>query len=82
MHQYDHTPKSKKKQRKVVPVDKRRCRDDCEPGDVVLYDDGRRAIVTSRLAGSVFGRYLDGEEAGEFCELDDAPLVLETKGTG
>lgn len=73
-----HGPSGKEEKRKtkIVPVGKRRLVRDCEPGDVVLFADGRRAVVTAWLNGGSMGRWLDDADGeGEMTSLDsDAPI--------
>ena len=62
-----------KSKRNSVPQEKRVTIDLCESGDIAELRDGRRCVVTSRLNGGPFGRWLsaDGTE-GEFVPIPGA----------
>jgi len=59
---------------KAVPVLERAKLGDCELGDRVTFEDGREAVLSARIAGAPFGRFVvDGEESafqGIGCDTD------------
>ena len=54
------------------PIPQRKRVSDCDYGDLVELADGRRALVTGSITGSMYGRFLgpDGKE-GPFERLPD-----------
>lgn len=47
----------------------------CAYGDVVVYADGRVALVAAFISGSAFGRWIEGgREVGDLVVLPDEPI--------
>jgi hypothetical protein len=51
---------------KSVPVLKRAKLGDCELGDRVIFEDGREAVLSARISGAPFGRFVVNGEESEF----------------
>lgn len=62
-----------KTRRKSLPAGKRVTIELCEVGDIAELPDGRRCIVTGRINGGPFGRWLSPEGVeGEFVPISGA----------
>lgn len=67
--------------RKIVPIAKRKVMGDCEPGDVLELEDGKRLVMTARISGGTFGRFLDEDgREGEIAEFPTSLPISRIRG--
>ena len=78
----DNASKTKTSRRgKVIPPHKRKVVSDCEPGDVVQFDDGSIATVTAWLNNGPMGRHHDeNEKEGEFVPIEGSLPIVRLRG--